>query len=143
MIVVDDRLLFDVLAGTELSEFGEFAKAGIATTFSWYYRLARAISSGRIDGSLSRAFAELTDDRRRYVQGLLDHLPEYLEILHPRELVPTMSALMALTSVNFITAEVIATSMILEAEIVVTTTSPLLNRAARLAGVECRFFPRP
>jgi hypothetical protein len=51
VIVVDDRLLFEILAGTETPDLAEIAVGGVATPFSWYYRLSRAISSGRVDGS--------------------------------------------------------------------------------------------
>ena len=90
MIVVDDRLLFEVLSGTETAEFAEHAVGGIATTFSWYYRLSRALSTGRVDGSLTREFAALSDDRRRYVHGLLEDLPNTIEMIHPMDLVPPM-----------------------------------------------------
>lgn len=142
MIVVDDRLLFEVVSGTEAAEFAAHASAGIATTFSWFYRLSRAISTGRVDGSLTREFASLSDARRTYVHGLLEDLPDTIEMLHPRDLVPPMSAIAALTSVNFLTAEAIAASIILEATIVVSTHSALMDRAAALAGVECLVLPR-
>ena len=142
MIVVDDRLLFEVISGTEAAEFAAHASGGIATTFSWFYRLSRAISTGRVDGSLTREFASLSDARRTYVHGLLEDLPDTIEMLHPRDLVPPMSAIAALTSVNFLTAEAIAASIILEATIVVSTRSALMDRAAALAGVECLVLPR-
>lgn len=142
MIVVDDRLLFEILSGTETTELAQRAAGGIATTFSWYYRLSRAISTGRVDGSLTREFASLSDDRRTYVHGLLEDLPDMVEMLHPRDLVPPMSAVAALTSVNFLTAEAIAVSLILEAPIVVSTRSQLMDRAASQAGVECLVMSR-
>ena len=77
MIIVDDRLLFVILTGTETTELALRAAGGIATTFSWYYRLSRAISTGRVDGSLTREFAALTDDRRTYVHRLLEDLPQH------------------------------------------------------------------
>ena len=61
----------------------------------------------------------------------------------PRVLVPTMSALNALTSVNFLTADAIATSMVLEAAVVITTPSALFRRAGTAAGVEVRVLSRP
>ena len=64
MIVVDDRLLFEVLSGAEPAEFVALASGGFPTTFSWFYRLSRAISTGRVDGSLTREFATLSDARR-------------------------------------------------------------------------------
>jgi hypothetical protein len=141
VIVVDDRLLFEVLSGTETAEFAELLTSGVATTFSWYYRLSRALSTDRIDGSLTRQFASLTDERRTYVHRPLEDLPARVEMLHPRELVPTMSAIAALTFVNLLTAEAIGVSMILEAPILVSTHSALMNRAAAVAGVECRVLP--
>ena len=63
MIIVDDRLLFDVLAGTESPELLDRARGGVATTFSWYYRLARAIATGRIEGSLSRHYGDLSAEQ--------------------------------------------------------------------------------
>lgn len=51
-------------------------------------------------------------------------------MVHPRNLVPSMSAVAALTSVNFLTAEAVAVSLILEAPIVVSTRSALMDRAA-------------
>lgn len=137
MIVVDDRLLFAVLPGTETAEFIDHASGGIVTTFSWYYRLSRALSTGRVDGSLTQEFAALSDARRTYVHGLLEDLPNTIEMLHPRDLVPPMSAIAALTSVNFLTAVAIGASMILEASIVVLIRSALIDRAAAIAGVEC------
>jgi hypothetical protein len=119
VIVVDDRHLFEILAGVELPELGELASAGVATTFSWYFRLSRALATDRVEGSLSTMFAALTDDRRRYVHGLLEDLPSAIEILHP-----------------------IATLMVLEAAIVVSTKSALMDRAANAAGVECLVVPR-
>ena len=142
MIVLDDRLLFEVLSGAETADVARLGADGVATTFSWYYRLSRAISTGRVDGSLTREFAALIDDRRTYVHRLLEDLPSGVEILHPRDLVPSMSAVAALTSVNFLTAEAIATSLILEAPIVVSTRSALMERAASEAGVECIFVSR-
>ncbi len=142
MIVVDDRLLFEILSGTETTELAHRAAGGIATTFSWYYRLSRAISTGRVDGSLTREFSALSDDRRAYVHGLLEDLPNAVEMLHPRDLVPPMSAVAALTSVNFLTAEAIAASLILEAPILVSTRSALMDRAASQAGVECLVISR-
>ena len=76
MIVVDDRLLFDVLAGTESVELLQAASGGVATTFSWYYRLARAIATGRIEGSLSRHYGNLTAERQRHIAE--GHRPESL-----------------------------------------------------------------
>jgi hypothetical protein len=136
VIVVDDVLLIDLLAGTQSAEVAVATQNGVATTFSFYYRLARAIGSSRLEGSLTRRFEALHQDRRHYVVGLLEALPETIVLLAPRDLVPTMSALAAVTSANFLTVELVATAMILEARVLVTTTSGLLDRVCSVAGVE-------
>ena len=59
-----------------------------------------------------------------------------MERLHPSDLGPPMSAIAALTSANFLTAESIAVSIILEATIVVSTRSALMDRATAPAGVD-------
>jgi hypothetical protein len=76
------------------------------------------------------------------VHGLLEELPDFVEVLSPRDLVPTMSAIAALTSANLLTAEAIGASMILSGPIVVSTRSTLLDRAAEVAGVECIVLSR-
>ena len=136
MIVIDDQLLFEVLAGSKQRELRDLMVDGVATTFSSYDRLSRTFATGRIDRALSRRFAALNEERRRHTQGLLEELPDAVTLLQPRELVPVMSALAARTSVNFLTAEALGTSMILEAPVAVSTTSTLLANAAARAGVE-------
>lgn len=79
------------------------------------------------------AFAALNQARRTYVHGLLEDLPTTIERLHPRDLVPPMSAIAALTSVNFPTAEATGVSMILGASIVVSTRLALTDRGRILA----------
>ena len=143
MIVVDDVLLFDVLAGIESPEFQLLAAEGIASTFSWYYRLARALSTGRVDGALSRRFAVLSDARRTHIRGLLDDLPDRIELVHQRFLVPPMSALASVMLVNLLNAEAVATALILDASIVVTTDSALLGRAAGVASIDVTIIREP
>ncbi len=67
---------------------------------------------------------------------LFEVLTGRIQLLHPRDLVPPMSAVAAPTSVNFLTAEAISVSMIIEAPILVSTRSPLMERAAAIAGVD-------
>ena len=42
---------------------------GVATTFSWYCRLARALATGRIEGSLSRHYGDLSADSHHLGQA--------------------------------------------------------------------------
>ena len=48
MIVVDDQLLFGILARKPSPALEAHATTGVATTSSWYFRLARAIATGRV-----------------------------------------------------------------------------------------------
>ena len=136
MIVVDDRLLFETLAGTQPDELTAAAGDGIATTFSWYYRLARAVATRRIEGTLSRRFADLPVSRQSRVAARLDDLSDRVEIVGPKDLVPVMSALSTVVTVNLLTADALASAMILDAPILTTTRSGLLSDAASQLGVE-------
>lgn len=142
MIVVDGRLLFDVIAGTEPAEFLDAAGDGVATTFSWYYRLARAVATDRIEGALSRHYAGLPADRQAEVRRVLDDLSDRVEIVSAKESVPVMSALATMATVNVLTADAVASALILDAPILVSTRSDLLERAAAVAGVPTRHLPR-
>ena len=142
MIVVDDRLLFDVIAGTEPAELLDVAGDGVATTFSWYYRLARAVATDRIEGALSRHYVGLPADRQAEVRRVLDDLSDRVEIVSPKESVPVMSALATMATVNMLTADAVAAALILDAPILVSTRSDLLERAASVAGVPTRHLPR-
>ncbi len=142
MIVVDDRLLFDVIAGTEPAELLDVAGDGVATTFSWYYRLARAVATDRIEGAFSRHYVGLPADRQAEVRRVLDDLSDRVEIVSPKESVPVMSALATMATVNMLTADAVAAALILDAPILVSTRSDLLERAASVAGVPTRHLPR-
>lgn len=141
MIVVDDHLLFDLLADEQPQELLNAAGEGVATTFSWYYRLARAIATSRIEGSLSRRFAGLGEDGQSRVKAQLDDLSN-VEIIGAKELVPVMSALATVATVNLLTADAVATALVLDAPILVSTQSALLDQAAAVAGVPTRLLAR-
>src|SRR3546814_18792523 len=65
-----------------------------------------------------------------------------IEIVAPKELVPVMSALATVVSTNVLTADAVASALVLDAPIVVSTRSELLERAATLAGVPTRHVAR-
>src|SRR3546814_16943112 len=126
VIGVDDRLLFEIIAGDEPTALREAATDGAATTFSWYYRLSRAIADARMEGALSRRFAGLPDHRQALVRAQLADLSD-IEIVAPKELVPVMSALATVVSPNVLTADAVASALVIDAPIVVST-SPELGR---------------
>jgi hypothetical protein len=136
MVVVDERLLFAVLAGrppmTSPALTSAVADSAVSTTGSWYWRVARAAARPG-SGVLSRALAALTDDDRRDVRAKLATLPPSIGLLPLRRLVPIMQALPG--QLNLLTAEAIASALLLDVPLLVTTNSPLLDTASRAVGV--------
>jgi hypothetical protein len=91
VLVVDDHILLDVLAGSASPEADELLGSNdVATTLSWYFRLGRAVHS---------------------------------------------SAITEVTRANLLTADAVATAVILDAEIAVSVATPLLEEAAAIAHV--------
>ena len=135
MIVVDDQLLFGILARKPSPTLQAHATNGVATTSSWYFRLARAIATGRAEGSLSRLMNDLDEPERHIVRTSLGTLPPSVETLTPRVVIPLMAAIASATTANFLTLEALAVAIALDATIVTATTSRLLESAARLIHV--------
>lgn len=54
MIVVDDHVLFAVLAGRAEGNVEQVISDEVFTTGAWYYRLTRAVHDPDFTGSLSR-----------------------------------------------------------------------------------------
>lgn len=93
-VVIDDRLLLDVLAGHAPSQVQAHLETGGAfTTSSWYYRLGRAAYAGSGVGALSGPLASLNAEVGQRVLDALQDLPENIGLLHPRVTVPVMFAL--------------------------------------------------
>src|SRR3546814_7747179 len=122
VIVVDDRLLFEIIAGDEPTALREAATDGAATTFSWYYRLSRAIADARMEGALSRRFAGLPDHRQALVRAQLADLSD-IEIVAPKELVPVMSALATVVSTMVLTADAVVSALVLDAPLLGTKSA--------------------
>ena len=139
MLVVDDVVLLAVVAERVPAHLDFVRHASddgtIATTGCWYWRLGRALAhpSG---GALSRAIAALGDDERAAAARALASLPDHVELLSLRRLVPVMSALPG--QLNMLTAEAVAAAAVLDADLVVTTHSELLVGTAQHAGVAVR-----
>jgi hypothetical protein len=139
LILVDDRLLFAVLAESAeptVAPFIDTADRGeMFTTGTWYWRLARSVAGpGR--GSLSRTLNALSDAERIRVRLSLEVLPLRIGLLSVRRLVPVMAALPG--QLNLLTAEVVAAAIVLDAPIAVTTDSDLLDWTAAQVGVDVR-----
>lgn len=112
MLVIDDSLLFAVLAGTAAEDLQAAGDQGaIFTTGSWYWRLSRALHGRTSTGSLSRAMADLTAAQRARVIVSVERLPDNVGLLSLRELVPVMTALDTGRPLNLLTAEAIAVAV--------------------------------
>jgi hypothetical protein len=137
LLIVDDRLLLEVLSGTQSPSLERFVLAAAAgelcTTGSWYWRLGRALSRpGR--GALTRVFADLSEPEQARVRAALNDLPPGIGLLSLRTLVPIMRTLPG--QLNLLTAEAIAAGLVLDATIAVTTPSELLATSAAEVGVD-------
>lgn len=136
MIVIDDRLLLDVVVGSATPAVEPYLRAAerrqLYTTGYWYWRLARAIAHPT-GGSLSGPFAGMAEEDRGQVLAAMASLPDSIGIFNLRRLVPVMAALPG--QVNILTAEAVAAAIVLDASIAVVATSAMLDHAAAAAGV--------
>lgn len=116
MVVVDDGVLLDVLAGNAQADIRRAVEAGeLFTTGCWYYRLSRAVHSEPMTGALSRRLAAFSVERRLQVVTALNVLPPeigLLGLLGLRTLVPIMRALKVTRPVNMLTAEALAAALL-------------------------------
>jgi hypothetical protein len=140
-VVIDDRLLLDVLAGATRPIIDEeFARGGVYTTSCWYYRLGRAVNAGVGTGSLSARLAALGPDARDRVLWSLRELPDEIGVLTSRTVVPVMVALRVRRPLNMLNAEALAVALLVGASVMVTVAAPLLESGATDLGVSCRLI---
>lgn len=136
-VVIDDRLLLDVLAGYAPTAVGsEVSNGGVFTTSAWYYRLGRAVFAGSDPGALSgrlEVFGEPTAGR---VRAALANLPASVGLLHPRVVVPVMFTLRARRQLNWLGAEALAVALVVPARLILTTEAPALRAAAEDTRVD-------
>lgn len=133
MIVVDDHVLFAVLAGRADEILASPVGEGIYTTGGWYYRLARAVRDSEFAGALSRRMTGLSPEVQLVVTASLHELPPEIGVLSPRTTVPVMAALSSIGHFNLLQAEALATALVLHAKLRVTVASEDLRAAcARL-----------
>lgn len=136
MLVVDDSLLLDVLAGLADEEILDVVPRGeLFTTGCWYFRLTRALNSASVTGALSRKLGGLDSGRQVRVVRALENLPPEIGLINLRELVPIMSALQVPRPINMLNAEALAAAVVLDADLIVTTDSPMLREGAERIGL--------
>ncbi len=127
--LVDDALLLAVLAGVAPAYDAALAAGEIFTTGAWYYRLTRAVHDPRVAGALSSAVAALPVPRQARLFSGTEELPPQIGLISLRRSVPLMGRLDVGRRLNFLTAEAVAGALLLEASIVVTTRSNILENA--------------
>ena len=125
MLVIDDQILFRVLTGTAPAQLTE----GVVVTFSWYFRLARAIAANE-GGALSREFRNLSLAAQAGLTDDLDRLPPHIATIDPRIVVPLMASIATVAPSNFLTLEAIATAIAVDGAVITATATPLLKRVA-------------
>ncbi len=132
MLVIDDALLLDVLANTAAPELLEARRRGeLGTTGSWYWRATRAALGGG-HGALLRRIEALSPVAQGAIRAGLDDLPTEITMISLRRLVPIMARLPR--PANLLTLEAVAAARLLEAELLVSTTSSLLEDWPRQPG---------
>jgi hypothetical protein len=126
VILVDDHLLAARLADARFHRAPAFP---LATTCCWWWRLSSALAGGR-EGALSRLLHGIE------VPGeVLEDLPEIIEVLDIRALIPMMSGFSSAFRLNLLAAEALAAAEMLGADIVVGQDTPRLREAARVRGI--------
>ncbi len=134
-VVVDDRLLFNVLAGTApLPLTRELEAGGLYTTGCAYYRLGRAITAGSGTGSLSGLLSSLEAEIRGQVLLALRDLPPNIGLIHHRVTVPVMLELRVRRPVNMVNAETLAVAVLIGGSVAVTTDASYCGRALQTSA---------
>ncbi len=120
MIIVDDRLSLDALAGRR-HRFGGAADDTVATTWSFHYRLVRALTDdarvGRLTASAPAALRELA----------LAPPPAELLVLDPRTLTEVAAQASVRHGLNLLAAELVAAAVGHDAR--VALSAPNVGRA--------------
>lgn len=108
MIIVDDRLAIEALAGRRV----DADDADVATTWGFHYRLLRALADeGRV-GVLTRS---APSDLRAIAAS---PPPERLTVLDPRRVTASAAVLAERHGLNLLAAELVAAAVVNQATIV-------------------------
>lgn len=135
MILVDDHLIAHHLAGGRLE-----TPAVVATTCSWWWRLSAALAATR-GGAISAHFAEVEPVVRSALLRTVARLPERIEILDLRLLIPAMALLSAEHDLNLLAAEAIVAAEVLGADLVLRQDTPRIRETAAARNIPYRLDP--
>lgn len=105
MIIVDDRLCLDALAGQH-ARFGATADDIVLTTWGFHYRLARALTdTGRL--------VALSGDvpAQEMLDAVLSPPPGSFQVIDPRELTRAAAAAAVRHGLNLLASELVAAAV--------------------------------
>lgn len=138
-LVIDDRLLIDVLADNHDDWLRrEMQHSAVYTTGAWYYRVASAAHHGSGTGSLSGRLSRLDPEQQQATLARIDQLPDWIGLIGPRLLIPVMAALDTRRRPNVLTDEALALAVVTDSSIVVTVDAPLLRQCSQDLGITFR-----
>jgi hypothetical protein len=84
------------------------------------------------------AIAVLPQSERAAVRIGLDKLPAFIGVVDARRAVPVMARLDVSRRLNFLAAEAVASALLLDGAIRITTESPVLATACRTLAIDGR-----
>jgi hypothetical protein len=136
--LLDDQALSAVLRGNIPRVLRRF---DLATTGYWYVRLCQAVLGvAARPGVLSGPFMDLPDGLRERAISAILQLPDDIDLVSLRELAPEIGRLRRRHSLNILGMEALAAAISLEAEVVLSTSSPHLQRALSAEGCSYRLL---
>ncbi len=93
IVVIDDHLLRDVLAGQRPTDLDGLAPDGLATTGLWLFRLCSSFADPTVSGKLSRPVALLPDELQAAFRAQMTALPDAITVVSMRALAWSMAQL--------------------------------------------------
>ncbi len=137
--LVDDYTLGRVLRGDLPHELDP--EETIYTTGCWYLRLCQAVlGRHQVVGQLSRPFRDLPDELRDRALGLVVELPVTIGLISLRDLAPCIPRLRHDHLLNLLSIEALAAATTLDATVVLSTASPMLEAALAAEGQPVRLI---
>lgn len=130
--LVDDGHLGRVLRGEASTHIGVTDQ--VSTTGLWYVRLCQAVAARDHAGSLSSPFEALSPGRRRQALAQVLELPDRIGLASLRTLAPLIGHLRGAHRLNLLAIEALAAAIHLEATVLLSTSSPLLEAALASEG---------
>jgi hypothetical protein len=135
VVLIDDQLVGHILRGARPPELP--AGADVFTTGCWYVRLCQAVLSTRNAGRLTAPFGELTPELRERAVAAVLELPPSIGLLSLRELGPLIGAVRQRHALNLLSSEALAAAHKLQAQVVLSVSSPSLEAALSAESLVC------